>query len=381
MRIVLLGAPGSGKGTQAKMMAESYKVPHISTGEILRAAVVEKSPLGKKIAGIMKTGDFVSDDIVIDAVVSNLRRPESRRGFILDGFPRNIPQAQELDTRLGWVTRPLQLALHFVLDSNILVKRTTGRIVCQDCGAIYNLHFSRPEKRGICDQCESSSLGQRSDDNEKSVLRRLEAYENETAPLIAYYRAQHKLRTVPADATVPELFRFLCEVVDVEIRPLEKKVIPDVLHRKSRSEVVAQIRGGGVVAGQTSSRVKGASPRASVNASAETIASRKKVAKVGSPRKSTTKKTKAKEAIKKTATRKSSSKPASRKKVAKVGSPRKSTTKKTKAKEAIKKTATRKSSSKPASRKKVAKVGSPRKSTTKKTKAKEAIKKTATRKS
>ena len=310
MRIVLLGAPGSGKGTQAKMMAENYKVPHISTGEILRAAVAEKSPLGKKIAGIMKTGDFVSDDIVIDAVVSNLRRPESRRGFILDGFPRNIPQAQELDTRLGWVTRPLQLALHFVLDSNILVKRTTGRIVCRDCGAIYNLHFSRPEKRGICDQCESSSLGQRSDDNEKSVRRRLEAYENETAPLIAYYRAQHKLRTVPAAATVPELFRFLCEVVDVEIRPLEKKVIPDVLHRKSRSEVVAQIRGGGIVAGQTSSRVKGTSPRASVSASAETIASRKKVAKAGSARKatakkSTAKKTKAKKTIKKTATRKS----------------------------------------------------------------------------
>ena len=175
---------------------------------------------------------------------------------------------------------------------------------------IYNLYFSRPEKRGICDQCESSSLGQRSDDNEKSVRRRLEAYENETAPLIAYYRAQHKLRTVPAAATVPELFRFLCEVVDVEIRPLEKKVIPDVLHRKSRSEVVAQIRGGGIVAGQTSSRVKGTSPRASVSASAETIASRKKVAKAGSARKSTAKKstakkTKAKKTIKKTATRKS----------------------------------------------------------------------------
>ena len=138
MRIVLLGAPGSGKGTQAKMMAESYKVPHISTGEILRAAVDEKSPLGKKIAGIMKSGDFVSDDIVIDAAVNKLRRPESRRGFILDGFPRNIPQAQELDTRLGWVSRPLQLALHFVLDSNVLGKRITGRVVCGDCGAIYN---------------------------------------------------------------------------------------------------------------------------------------------------------------------------------------------------------------------------------------------------
>ena len=214
----------------------------------------------------MKSGDFVSDDIVIDAVVNKLRRPESRRGFILDGFPRNIPQAQELDTRLGWVSRPLQLALHFVLDSNVLVKRITGRIVCGDCGAIYNHHFSRTEKRGVCDQCESSNLGQRSDDNEKSARRRLDTYENETAPLITYYRAQHKLRTVPADASAPEIFRSLCEVVDVEIRPLEKKVIPDELHRKSRSEVSAQIRKGGIAAGQLSSQVRGTSPRTSANA-------------------------------------------------------------------------------------------------------------------
>ena len=336
MRIVLLGAPGSGKGTQAKMMAKSYKVPHISTGEILRAAVAEKSPLGKKIAGIMKSGDFVSDDIVIDAVVNKLRRPESRRGFILDGFPRNIPQAQELDTRLGWVTRPLQLALHFVLDSNVLVKRITGRIVCGDCGAIYNLHFSRPEKRGVCDQCESSNLGQRSDDNEKSVRRRLEAYENETAPLITYYRAQHKLRTVPADTTAPEIFQFLCEVVDVEIRPLEKKVIPDDLHRKSRREVAAQIRGGGITAGQRSSQARGTSPRVSASAPVGTTAPRKKVAK-------------ARKTIKKTVARKSPSRPAPRKKVAKAGSARKptakkSTAKKTKARKAIKKTAARKSS-------------------------------------
>ena len=311
MRIVLLGAPGSGKGTQAKMMAESYKVPHISTGEILRAEVAEKSPLGKKLAGIMKSGDFVSDDIVIDAVVNKLRRPESRRGFILDGFPRNIPQAQELDTRLGWVTRPLQLALHFVLDSNVLVKRITGRIVCPDCGAIYNQHFSRPEKRGVCDQCESSNLGQRSDDNEKSVRRRLEAYENETALLITYYRAQHKLRTVPADAPAPEIFRYLCEVVDVEIRPLEKKVIPDGIYRKSRSEITTQIRGGGVVVGETLRKAGGMSPRVSTKVPAGMKTPRKKVAKAGSARKpavkkSTAKKTKARKPIKKTVARKSS---------------------------------------------------------------------------
>jgi adenylate kinase len=383
MRIVLLGAPGAGKGTQARLMAESYKVPHISTGEILRAAVAEKSPLGKKIAGIMKSGDLVSDDIVIDAVVNKLRRPESRRGFILDGFPRNIPQAQELDTRLGWVGRQLQLAIHFVLDPNVLVKRITGRIVCGDCGAIYNRHFSQPEKRGVCDQCNARNLGQRSDDNEKSVRRRLEAYENETAPLITYYKAQHKLRTLPAEGAEQKIFRFLCEVVDVEIRPLEKKVIPEELRRKSRSEVVPQIRGGSIAAGQISSRASETSARTPVSSLVGTIASRKKAAKAGSAKKrtvkkSTTKKTKAK---KKTITRKSLPKPASRKKAAKAGSAKKrtvkkSTTKKTKAK---KKTITRKSLPKPASRKKAAKAGSAKKrtvkkSTTKKTKAKKATK-------
>ena len=169
----------------------------------------------------------------------------------------------------------------------------------------------RPEKRGVCDQCESSNLGQRSDDNEKSVRRRLEAYENETAPLITYYRAQHKLRTVPANATAPEIFRFLCEVVDVEIRPLEKKVIPDDLHRKSRSEVAAQIQGGSIAAGHTSSQARGASPRAPANARAGMTAPRKKVAKAGSARKPTAKKptatkTKARKTIKKTVARKSS---------------------------------------------------------------------------
>ncbi|MBO68227.1 MAG: adenylate kinase, partial [Acidiferrobacteraceae bacterium] len=243
MRIVLLGAPGSGKGTQAKLISGNYRVPHISTGEILRAAVAEKSMLGKKIAGVLKAGDLVSDDIVIDAVVEKLRRPESRRGFVLDGFPRNIPQAQELDTRLGWVTRPLQLALHLSIDQSLLLKRITGRLVCEDCGAVYNKHFFRTKKRGICDECDSRNLGQRSDDNEEAVRRRLEAYFNETEPLIAYYRAQHKLRTVPADTKKTEIFHFLCEVVDLEIRPLEKKVVPNEPRRIIQDKTVPTVGG------------------------------------------------------------------------------------------------------------------------------------------
>jgi len=159
MRIVLLGVPGSGKGTQAKLMAEKYRVPQISTGDILRAAVADKTEVGKKVAAVMAAGDLVSDDIVIDAVTDRLRGPESRRGFVLDGFPRNIPQAQELDTRLGWMGRPVQLVLHLAVEEDVIIKRVTGRLTCANCGAIFNKFFSPPAKKGVCDQCGSKKTG------------------------------------------------------------------------------------------------------------------------------------------------------------------------------------------------------------------------------
>ncbi len=224
MRIVLLGAPGSGKGTQAKMMAQKYKVPQISTGDILRTAIAEKTEIGKKVSAIMEAGELVSDDIVIDAVTDRLRANESRRGFVLDGFPRNIPQAQELDTRLGWLGRPLQLVLQFALDNEIVIKRVTGRLSCDECGAIYNRFFSRPNQSGVCDKCGSKQLSHRSDDTEKTVRTRLQTYDQDTAPLSAYYKAQHKLRTIQAGGEVEQIFSVICEVVDIEIRPLEKKV-------------------------------------------------------------------------------------------------------------------------------------------------------------
>lgn len=236
MRIVLLGAPGSGKGTQAKMMAQKYKVPQISTGDILRAAVAEKTEIGKKVSAIMDAGELVSDDIVIDAVTDRLRANESRRGFVLDGFPRNIPQAQELDTRLGWMGRPLQLVLQFALDNEIVIKRVTGRLSCGECGAIYNRYFSRPSRVGVCDKCGSKQLSHRSDDTEKTVRARLQTYDQDTAPLSAYYKAQHKLRTIQAGGEMEQIFSVICEVVDIEIRPLEKKVTAP---RPTRPQAVA----------------------------------------------------------------------------------------------------------------------------------------------
>jgi adenylate kinase len=385
MRIVLLGPPGSGKGTQATMIAESYRVPHISTGEILRAAVSEKSPVGKKIASIMKSGDLVSDDIVIDAVVDKLRSPESRRGFVLDGFPRNIPQAQELDTRLGWVGRPLQLALHFSLDSKVLLRRITGRIICEDCGATYNRYFSPTKKRGVCDHCNSHSLGQRSDDNEHSVRRRLDAYENETAPLISYYRAQHKLRTVPSDGDTQKIFQFLCEVVDTEIRPLDKKVIPDELHRPARPGSVAT--GDGVVSvNQASGRpligsTRGVDSKVKKKAAKKVVA-KKVVAKKKAAKKVVAKKKAAKKVVAKkkaakkvVAKKKAAKKVVAKKVVAKKKAAKKVAAKKVVAKKVVAKkvVAKKKAAKKVVAKKKAAKKVAAKKVVAKKKAAKKVV--------
>jgi len=302
MRIVLLGAPGSGKGTQAKMMAEKYRVPQISTGDILRMAVADKTEIGKKVAAIMEAGELVSDEIVIDAVTDRLRSPGSRRGFVLDGFPRNIPQAQELDTRLGWLGRPLQLVLHLALDRELVVRRITGRLTCSNCGAIYNKYFSPPTKRGTCDKCGANDFAQRADDTEKAVRTRLEAYEQDTAPLITYYKAQHKLRTIEAMADVTGIFAMICEVVDIEIRPLEKKVVvADTLSNKAPAAATV-ISGGKIERAAIDRKAVAKTP---AKKTAKKAPTRKKVSNKKTPsKKSAQKKTPATKTAKKAPTRK-----------------------------------------------------------------------------
>ena len=246
MRIVLLGAPGSGKGTQAKLLSVHYRVPQISTGDILRAAVEADNELGKRVSASLKAGQLVSDGIVIDAVTDNLRAPDSRRGFILDGFPRNIPQAQELDTRLSWMDRPLQLALNFCIEPEHLLKRVTGRITCGDCGAIFNRYFIPTEKRGVCDQCGSATLTRRSDDQAKTFSKRLDAYLVESEPLIDYFRAQQKLRTVQVEDDTAQVFETICSVIDADIRPFDKKVSAGDVMTRSPSLTSRVISGGAV---------------------------------------------------------------------------------------------------------------------------------------
>lgn len=365
MRIVLLGVPGSGKGTQAKLMAEKYRVPQISTGDILRAAVADKTEVGKKVAAVMAAGDLVSDDIVIDAVTDRLRGPESRRGFVLDGFPRNIPQAQELDTRLGWMGRPVQLVLHLAVEEDVVIKRVTGRLTCANCGAIFNKFFSPPAKKGVCDQCGSKKLEHRDDDNAKTVRARLASYERDTSPLISYYRAQHKLRTIPASGGSDGIFGAICEVVDTEIRPLDKKV---VVLQESKTQIRppaerAEASGGsdGEPANTVKKKAAGASDK-------QKKKKKKKVEKKPAAKKAAkkvTKKTVAKKKVAKKVTKKAAKKAAKKvtKKVTKKAASKKTVSKKKVVKTTQKKTAKKSPPAKAAKKKATKKTA---KKTTKK---------------
>jgi len=219
MRIVLLGAPGSGKGTQAKQLVEKYKIPQISTGDLLRAAVAAGTELGRKAKATMDAGQLVSDEIVLGIIQERLSKPDAKSGFILDGFPRNIPQAQSLDAMLARLGQPLQLALLVDVDTEVLMKRLTGRRTCSQCGAIYNVYFSPPKAANKCDKC-GGSLMHRSDDNEDTVRNRLKVYDDQTSPLVAYYKAQGKLRTVRGVGSINDIFKSITDIVEAQIRPL-----------------------------------------------------------------------------------------------------------------------------------------------------------------
>lgn len=219
MRIVLLGAPGSGKGTQAKLLVEKYKIPQMSTGDLLRAEVAAGSELGKKAKAAMDSGQLVSDDVVLGMIQARLAKPDAKNGFILDGFPRNIPQAQSLDAMLARLGQPLQLALLVDVDTDVLMKRLTGRRTCGSCGAIYNIHFSPPKTSNKCDKC-GGVLQHRSDDNEQTVGSRLKVYQQQTAPLVNYYKAQGKLRTVRGVGAVGAIFKNVTDIIESQIRPL-----------------------------------------------------------------------------------------------------------------------------------------------------------------
>jgi adenylate kinase len=207
MRIILLGAPGSGKGTQSQKLMDAYGVPQISTGDLLREAVAKGTALGLRAKTAMDAGKLVDDEIVLGMIRERLARPDASKGFILDGFPRNIAQAQALERTLRDLAQPLQAVVLMNLDTSILFKRLTGRRICQECGRVFNVFTSPPGTLPHCEKCgDKPRLIQRPDDKEEVIGKRLEVFEAQTMPLIKYYESAGLLRIVDADADVETVF-------------------------------------------------------------------------------------------------------------------------------------------------------------------------------
>jgi len=213
MRTVLLGAPGSGKGTQGVVLSNKFNIPQISTGDLLRAAVKAGTELGKKAKSAMDAGALVSDDIVIGLIRERLSEDDAQNGYILDGFPRNIPQAEALDAMLEQLGQPLQGVVLLDVPFEELMQRLTGRRTCKDCGAIYNIYLSAPKNEGHCDRC-GGELFQREDDNEETIGNRLKVYEDQTAPLIGFYQKQNKLHSIAGTGDIDDITNKVGAVFD-----------------------------------------------------------------------------------------------------------------------------------------------------------------------
>ncbi len=212
MRTVLLGAPGSGKGTQAAILAKKYAIPQISTGDLLRSSVNVGSELGKQAKSAMDSGVLVSDNIVVDLIIERIAQDDASHGYILDGFPRNIAQAEALDVVLTEL-KPLQGIVLLDISAEKLVQRLTGRRTCKACNAIYHVQLSPPKHKNICDVC-NGQLFQRADDNADTINNRLAVYQQQTAALIDYYQKQQKLYRITATGSVADITDAISDYFD-----------------------------------------------------------------------------------------------------------------------------------------------------------------------
>jgi adenylate kinase len=206
MRIVLLGAPGSGKGTQSQRLVKAYGIPQISTGDLLREAVAKGTELGRRAKSAMDAGKLVDDATVLGMIRERLSRPDAAKGFILDGFPRNIAQAEALESMLEELGTPLDSVVLLNLDLRILFKRLSGRRTCEACGQVFNIYTSPPDALAHCAKGSEHKLTQRPDDKEEVIGKRLEVYEAQTKPLIQHYTEKGLLRVVDADADMETVF-------------------------------------------------------------------------------------------------------------------------------------------------------------------------------
>ncbi len=205
MRIVMLGAPGAGKGTQAKKLIDEFGIPQISTGDILRQNIAQGTPLGKEAKGYMDKGELVPDKVVMGLVEDRLKQPDCQKGFILDGFPRNTAQAAALDEMLKGINMPLQLAISIDVPFDDLMKRLTGRRTCRSCGQMYNVYFTPSKVEGKCDK-DGGELYQRDDDKEETIKKRLQVYESQTAPLIDYYSKKGIVRKIDGTGSISDIY-------------------------------------------------------------------------------------------------------------------------------------------------------------------------------
>ncbi len=323
MRIAILGAPGSGKGTQAKTLAERYRVPRVSTGELLREAAAETGEPERKteaaraacaaIHEAARRGEAVADEVVLALLEERLRARDCKRGFIIDGFPRNIPQAQSLDILLGMLGWALQIAVYVKVDDETLVRRITGRLKCEHCGAPYNRHCAPPKTRGKCDDC-GGKLRSASGGSARAVAARVAACHEELAPLETYYKAQHKWRTVPAAGDADETQQKICGIVDLEIRPLEIQTL-ETAAQTPGEEINTVIAGGQI----TRLTPKPKKPRKTADAAAQDANETTKKPAARTPvKKKTTQKIEAQTTVKKAPTKKTAAqKPPTKKTVKK----------------------------------------------------------------
>ncbi|HZA56023.1 MAG TPA: adenylate kinase [Candidatus Udaeobacter sp.] len=213
VRVVLLGPPGAGKGTQAKLLQERFKACQVSTGDILRKAVAEQTPLGKQAAQYIKQGALVPDPLIVNLVAERLQDKDCEKGFILDGFPRTISQAESLDEILTRMGLTLDRVLSVQVPHSVIVQRLAGRRTCKGCGALYHLTLDPPDKEGVCDRC-GGELYQRDDDREETITARLKVYETQTAPLMNYYRERGLLRDIDGVGKVDEIRSRVIEVLE-----------------------------------------------------------------------------------------------------------------------------------------------------------------------